>query len=114
MKNRPITIEHILFALAFLLALVSRLWALAATPLGDTEAALALQAAHLFSDRTAAIDPQPAYILMTSVLFAIFQATDFTARLIPALAGSLLVLSPCYFGGKLGRCRQSCWLLVWR
>ena len=103
MKNRPITIEHILFALAFLLALVSRLWALAATPLGDTEAALALQAAHLFSDRTAAIDPQPAYILMTSVLFAIFQATDFTARLIPALAGSLLVLSPLLFRRQLGR-----------
>ncbi len=45
---------------------------------------------------------QPAYILLTSILFYCLGAgTNFLARLIPALAGSGLVLAPALFAHRL-------------
>src|SRR6185436_12024671 len=45
--------------------------------------------------------PQPGYILLTSVLFAVIESTNFMARFVPAIAGSLLVFAPSLFREKI-------------
>ena len=112
MTNYRLTLEHILYALAFALALTLRFLHLGALPLSDFEAGWALQAlqvargAHPATPALAAgasVGPNPAYVLLTSVLFFIFGASNFLARFWPALAGSILVLTPFFFRDRLGR-----------
>jgi hypothetical protein len=101
--NREIT----LYILAFALALGLRLYHLGAAPLSDDEAGWALQALQVARPEMSAsahgIGPQPAYIFLTGATFILFGASDFTTRLWPALAGSLLVLAPFCFRRDLGR-----------
>lgn len=100
--NCPMTYRHfkyegLLYTLAFLLALGLRLTQLGAMPLTDIEAAPALQALHIAQGLKPALDPHPFYILFTSILFFLYGGgTNFLARLIPALAGSLLVFAPLF------------------
>ncbi len=93
--------EGWLYGLAFLIAIGFRLIQLGASPLTDSEARLALQALHLAQGGRPLLAPQPAYILFTSLIFWIAEATNFTARLLPALAGSALVLAPRLFRDRL-------------
>ena len=94
MRIRSLTLEDTLYILAFGLALGLRLFQLSAAPLSDEEANWALQALDLFSGRQPQLGAQPAYVLLTGLSFAIFNSSTFLARLLPALAGSLLVLLP--------------------
>jgi hypothetical protein len=112
MTNRRLTLEHILYVLAFALALTLRFLHLGALPLSDSEADWAFQAlqvargAHPATPALAAgasVGPNPAYVLLTSILFYIFGANNFLARFWPALAGSILVLTPFFFRDRLGR-----------
>ncbi len=93
--------EGWLYGLAFLLALALRFIALGASPLTDSEAALALQALSISRGESPLLAPQPAYILFTAVLFAITESTNFLARFLPALAGSGMVLAPWFFREKI-------------
>src|SRR5919106_4155466 len=93
--------EGWLYWLAFLIALGFRLIQLGASPLTDSEAALALQALHIAQGNAPLLGPQPGYILLTSTLFAIINSTNFMARLVPALVGSTLVFTPYFFREKL-------------
>lgn len=93
--------ETWLYGLAFLIALGLRLIQLGARPLTDTEAQLAFQALSLARGESPLLAPQPAYLLFTAFLFFITQATNFTARLLPALAGSVLVFAPRLFRDRL-------------
>jgi len=86
--------DNALFILAFILALTLRLVRLDVLPLSDLEANGALQAFQLSQNAHPALGPQPGYILPTALLFFIFGSTDLAARIIPAVAGSLLVLVP--------------------
>jgi hypothetical protein len=86
--------DNTLFVLAFILALTLRLVRLDVLPLSDLEANWALQAFQLSKNAHPALGPQPGYILPTAFLFFILGSSDFSARVIPALAGSLLVLVP--------------------
>jgi hypothetical protein len=86
--------DNALFILAFVLALTLRLIRLDHLPLSDLEAGWALQAFHLSQNLHPALGPQPGYILPTAFLFFVFGSTDFMARVIPALAGTLLVMVP--------------------
>jgi hypothetical protein len=95
------------FWLAFLLAMGLRFYQLGAAPLSDVEAGWALQALGLAHGGSVTLGPQPAYLLLTSQLFSIFGDTNFLARFIPALAGSLIIWLPCIF---LGRSGDSRWL----
>jgi hypothetical protein len=61
--------EGWLYGLAFLIALSLRLAQLGALPLGDSEAASALQALGIAQGLKPALGPQPAYILLTAPLF---------------------------------------------
>ena len=100
MKN--IRTEQILYMLAFLLALGIRLLNLGDAPLSDFEAGWALQSLALSRGETVTLGSQPGYIFPTLPLFYLFGATNFMARLWPALAGSLLILSPYAFRDRLG------------
>lgn len=103
MKNTKLTYETLLFGLAFLLALGLRLLHLGHETLSDGEAELALQALALARGGVSTISSQPGYVLWTSALFFITGAGNLAARLLPALAGSVLVLAPRLFRPQLGR-----------
>lgn len=94
-----LSVETALFGLALLLGLGLRLLNLGASPLSESEAAWALQALH----PAAGIASQPGYVQITGLIFALFGATDLTARLFPALCGAALVLLPVLFRRPLGR-----------
>jgi predicted membrane-bound mannosyltransferase len=112
MNLNRITFEHFLFAAALILALLIRFANLGSAPLSDSEASYALQALALAhggsSVATGSIDagnvtvatfagvigPQPAYVVLTGLLFAIFGSSNFLARFWPALAGGLIILVP--------------------
>ena len=85
-----------------MLALVVRLLRLGEMPLSDSEAVWALQAFDLSRGLPLDFGPQPGYINLTARVFFVLQASNFAARLIPALAGSLLVLAPVLFRDRLG------------
>src|SRR5512134_4023834 len=101
MNSVPIKNEGWLYGLAFVIALGFRIIQLGASPLTDSEATLALQALHLAQGKAPLLGPQPGYILLSSILFAVINRTNFMARLIPALAGSALVFAPWFFREKL-------------
>jgi len=102
MTYRHFKYEGWLYAFAFLLALALRLTQLGAMPLTDAEAAPALQALHISQGAKPPLSPHPFYILSTSILFFLYGGgTNFLARLIPALIGSLLVFAPLLFDERL-------------
>ena len=79
MNSAPFKHEGWLYWLAFLIALGLRLIQLGASPLTDAEAALALQALHIAQGQAPVLGPQPGYILLTSILFAVINTTNFMA-----------------------------------
>lgn len=96
--QRRLNFEALLYMIAFALAIMIRFYNLGNAPLSDSEAEWALQAlntARVGSDNgRLMIGPNPGYVLLTSVLFAMFESTNFLARFWPALAGSLVVFFP--------------------
>jgi len=103
MKNSQPTVEHAFYALALLIAIGLRFIKLGVLPLSDYEAGWALQALKITQGLHPAIGPNPAYVHLTAVLFAVFGATNFLARLWPALAGTVLVLVPWFLRRRFGR-----------
>lgn len=102
MTYRHFKHEALLYALAFLIALSLRLIQLGAMPLTDAEAAPALQALRISQNADTALDPHPFYILSTSLLFLMYGGgTNFLARLMPALIGSLFVFAPLLFDNRI-------------
>ena len=101
MNSSPFKNEGWLYGLAFLIALGFRLIQLGASPLTDSEATLALQALQIAQGKGPLLGSQPAYVLLTSILFAVIQATNFMARFFPAIAGSMLVFAPYFFREKI-------------
>ncbi len=93
--------EGWLYGLAFLIAVGFRFLQLGASPLTDSEATLALQSLQIARGVSPLLGPQPLYILLTSILFAVIESTNFMARFFPALIGSLLVFAPFLFRERL-------------
>lgn len=94
--------ESLFYLVAFILALAVRLIKLGAMPLTDVEARWALQALGVAQGTHPALGSQPAYVLLTSILFFAYGGgTNFLARLIPALTGSALVFIPFLFRERL-------------
>jgi hypothetical protein len=81
------------YFLAFALAVFMRFIQLGALPLSDSEAEWAIQAYGLVQGTRPLLGPQPLYVMLTSLLFFLFGPTNFLARFLPALGGSLVVLS---------------------
>ena len=89
------------YVLAFTLALLLRFAGLGTSPLGDSEAAWALQALGVAQGEHPLLGPQPLYVSLTGLSFFLFGATNFLARFLPALAGSLPVLAVYLFRDRL-------------
>ncbi len=102
-NNRERNLQFGFYALAFGVALAIRLIRLGELPLGDDEARWALQALNLTKGLKPILGPQPAYVMLTSLIMFIFQSSNFAARLIPALFGGFLTFVPFYFRDRLGK-----------
>lgn len=101
----PETSPHLrfwLYALAATLALTVRWIRLEAWPLTEEEARWAMQALHLAQGLRPEIGAQPGYVLLTALAFFALQASEFTARLAPALMGVALTVAPYFFRDRLG------------
>ena len=103
MNKKQFPWETFFYLLAFVLALSVRLINLGAAPLSDIEAVSALQALDLLGNSASDVAPQPAYLSLTGMTFALLGSSDFLARLWPALAGSLILLVPFLLRDRLGR-----------
>ncbi len=107
MDRPPVSIERILWVVILVLAFGVRFIDLGVEPLADLEAGYALQALNVLSGgeipESASTGSQPVYITITGLLFWVFGSSDTIARLLPALAGTLLCFSPFYFRPWLGR-----------
>ena len=101
MQFRPIKHENTLYLIAFILAAALRFIQLGALPLNDTEAEWALQALNVAQGNRPLLGSQTIYILPTSSLFFLFRSSNFLARFIPALAGSLLAVVPYFFRERI-------------
>src|ERR1700690_3911691 len=99
---KPFRHQTALSILAFLLALAVRLIRLGTWTLTDLEAQWALQALGVAQGAHPALGSQPAYVLLTSIIFFFYDSgTNFLARFVPALAGSFLVFVPFLFRERL-------------
>jgi hypothetical protein len=105
MNYRRITVEQILYLSALVTGVFVRLVSLGRAPLSDFEATWAFQAWQVSQGAGDAgvLGANPAYILITALLFKIFGSSEFLARLAPALAGSGLVVLPWMYRKQLGR-----------
>ncbi|MBE3144115.1 MAG: hypothetical protein IMZ61_09365 [Planctomycetes bacterium] len=103
MRSGKIKLEHGLYGLALMIALLIRFLSLGTLPLTNYEAGFALQAFNLSRGLHPLIGPQPGYILLTTALFFMLGSGVFLARFWAALVGSLLVLAPSLFHQKIGR-----------
>lgn len=94
-------------AAAFLTGVFFRFVNLGAAPLSDFESGWALKALEVSShsglNSLVTIDPQPAYIFLTSLLFKLLGDTNFSARFWPAVSGSLLLLAPFLLKNRIGK-----------
>lgn len=99
-----LTLEVGLYLVVLAAALALRLAGLGAHPLNDGEATQALAVLdRLQTGAPAAVPGSPAYFAVTFLSFLLFGASDATARLGPALAGTALVLVPALLRDALGR-----------
>ena len=95
-----IRLGHVLYLVIFLGAFGLRFLSLGEFPLTNLEATGALEAARStpyasgFSPESFFSIPQPAYEILTRGLFQVFGAENIFARMVPSLAGLLLVLTP--------------------
>jgi hypothetical protein len=103
MGKREFTNEHFLYLIAIACALGMRLIGLGEMPLSEYEASWAIQAFHISQGEALTISGQPAYVLLTGLLFAIFKSSDAVARFLPALVGSLVVWLPYALRERLGK-----------
>jgi hypothetical protein len=101
--KKVITLEHALYIFALCLALAFRLIGLGALPFNEPEAAWAWQAYQISQAETVQIGSQPAYVLLTSLLFFLFSSSEFIARLLPAVVGSMVVAVPFVLKDRIGR-----------
>ncbi|MBM4464794.1 MAG: TIGR03663 family protein [Chloroflexi bacterium] len=105
-KPSPLTVEVALYFIIAVMAVGLRLYKLGDRPMQAGEAAQALAAWRLAQGLPQeATLGQHSPLLFTSnlLLFALFGASDFLARLVPALSGALLVIGPYFLRQRLGR-----------
>lgn len=109
MKNRIFTIENSFYLLALLIGFGLRIARIGDLPLTDIEANWALQALQIVHGNPIAVGAQPGYILLTSIVFFLFGSGTFVmggesfARLVPLIAGCLIIFLPYLFREQLGK-----------
>lgn len=103
METKKLSVENLLVFVAFALGLAIRLASLGTASLLNPEANLALQALSFAQGKTVSLGAQPGYVMGTGLLFYLFGGANFLARFLPAVVGSLLILSPLLVRKQLGR-----------
>jgi predicted membrane-bound mannosyltransferase len=100
-----LSVEIALWVLLFAVALALRLVRLDAVPLSSSEAQDALAAWRFAQGRGAPASTgySPALFTGQWLSFVLATASDWTARLLPALAGTLLVATPALLRHQVGR-----------
>lgn len=108
LSRRPIKLAHLALLIILVVAGCLRFCSLGKMPLNNEEARSALSAAlgtsHAsnFAGADHLSPSQPAYETLTRLVFEFFGASDSSARLIPALAGLLMVAAPMLAWRMLG------------
>lgn len=107
-------LNTIAFILAGLAAFGIRFFLLGSQPLNDVESINALQALGSSHGGVHILGSEAAYTALTSIWFFLFGAGNFGARLLPALSGTALALSPILFRKEMGSraVLLSCFLLA--
>ena len=107
-----ISIEALAYIGLALAALLLRLSELDAAPISDYEAQGALHAWHTIEDDAPgayAVSNSPLTYLSQLAMFSLLGASEFTARIGAAVAGTALALTPLLFRESLGRTRTFVW-----
>ena len=102
-KPSPLTVEVALYFIIALTAVGLRLYKLDGRPMQVPEAAQALAAWRAAQGQSGGLSPSPLLFTSNMVLFALFGANDFLARLVPALGGALLAIGPYFLRQRVGR-----------
>lgn len=102
MKTRRIGPPSLLFLVVVCAAAGLRFGFLHLVPLNNGEASLALNALRIAGGSAGEVGAHPLYLTLTAGLFYVLGATDWLARFVPALAGTLLVTVPWLLRKKLG------------
>lgn len=98
-----LTVEVGLYLSFIALGTALRLWGLDQRPLSPQEADLAYRAWRFYQGLGGDPRGSPLLFHATALSFLVFGASDYAARLIPALAGSALVGLPYLLRSRLGR-----------
>lgn len=100
-----LTVESLVYAVVFLVALGLRAIQLGSTPLNEAEARQAMAAWHLVSPHApgAGTVESPLIFAAAALTFALSGASNAGGRLLPMLGGTLLVFVPLAFRHRLGR-----------
>lgn len=100
--KRSVSLEFVLYLGLALLAAGLRVAALDASPLNDLEATAALSAIDAGSNPVQSVPTSAAYRVVTAAVFSLFGSSEAAARVFPALAGVLLVLTPLLVRRQFG------------
>ena len=118
-NNRNIKLETVILAALIALIAWMRLADLGRNPLTDSEAVHALTAAAKTTDASpfwdnagAAAPGSASYYVFTTMIFQLFSPTDAASRIVSALAGIVLVLSPLILRTRIGTARSLIAVLV--
>jgi uncharacterized protein (TIGR03663 family) len=98
--------EKAIFLAIFLIAVVSRFWGLGARAMSHDESLHALYSYYLYSGTGYQHNPMmhgPFLFHANALIYFLFGDTDYTARIMPALFGVFLVMSPLLLRRWLGR-----------
>ena len=99
-----LTYEGVLWILISFVTLLIRVWYLDMAPLTNNEAANAINSlAIIHGDGVIALNPL--FSSLQSLIMSLFGASDYSARLPSAIAGTLLCLAPLLMREQLGRWR---------
>ena len=90
------------FLLALILGLVLRLVSLGVGSFTQSELVLVNQALNVSRGVSESSANVPVYSGLTALLFFIFEASNFLARFLPAIAGASLVILPWFWKEELG------------
>ncbi len=105
-RLRSLTVEQIAYLVLGLFALIAHLWALGDRSLHHDETLHAAYSWYLLVGRGYIHDPLlhgPLLYYLGALGYFLFGDSDFTARLMPALAGTALTLTPYLLRRELGR-----------
>jgi uncharacterized protein (TIGR03663 family) len=98
-----VTFEVLVYALVGAVALLLRIASLENRPLAPFEAQTAAAAWEFLNGQTVGAYSSPLLFTLDWLSFVLFGASDWTARILPALLGTLLVFIPLLVRGTLGR-----------